>query len=257
MSHANCTMSSDKFSPPSAPCSAARKSTLPQGSPLRHRTARSPRDRAEHAANRERSLSQALHPVMLDEAGLESNSRLVSADRGKADRHYHIRYEKSGDAVPVVRARAAVQRLPYCARGFEQRHPPFRGSKPSLGAAALSSRIAGPGNRRPTPFFFFVAAPGFPPSSTSARGIGLVAMRERAQTGRMAEHRDFCITHNRRHAGKVSVFPERPPRTTCLKKFPCCWWTTMPWSVKASAACSRMKPTWFCRRRSGRRTWTP
>ena len=63
------------------------------------RTARSSRHRANHAENI-RSLSQALHPVMLDEAGLESTIDWYIPTVEKQT-GIDITYEKSGAPFPV------------------------------------------------------------------------------------------------------------------------------------------------------------
>ena len=212
----------------------------PEGSPLRTEL-HEVREIAQNTLQTVRSLSQALHPVMLDEAGLEATLDwyLPTVERQTG---ITISYEKSGDAFPLVE-RGSGTRLPYCARGFEQRHPPFR-IETSLGAAALSGRIAGPGNRRP---WHRIRRRQRPPGNRTR-------CHARARTTGEWQHR-ISASHNRRHAGKVACSP-RGRRNPCLKKFPCCWWTTMPWSVKASAACSRMKPTWSS---SAKRAtaWTP
>ena len=58
----------------------------PEGSPLRA-DLQEVREIAQTTLDNVRSLSQALHPVMLDEAGLESTLDWYLAYGGKADRN--------------------------------------------------------------------------------------------------------------------------------------------------------------------------
>jgi len=72
---------------------------VPEGSPLRAEL-REVAEIAQSTLDKVRSLSQALHPVMLDESGLESTLDwylpVVERQAG-----IHISYEKSGTAFPV------------------------------------------------------------------------------------------------------------------------------------------------------------
>ena len=72
---------------------------MPEGSPLRAEL-REVAEIAQSTLDKVRSLSQALHPVMLDETGLESTLDwylpVVERQAG-----IHISYEKSGTAYPV------------------------------------------------------------------------------------------------------------------------------------------------------------
>ena len=62
----------------------------PEGSSLRARICRKFSETVQTTLESVRSLSQALHPVMLDEAGLESTLDWYIPHRGKTNRNYHI-----------------------------------------------------------------------------------------------------------------------------------------------------------------------
>jgi signal transduction histidine kinase len=140
----------------------------PEDSPLRA-DLREVREIAQNTLNTVRSLSQALHPVMLDEAGLEATLAwylpTVERQTGIA-----ISYEKSGDAFPLSGATAVhVYRIVQEALNNVTRHS---GSKqawvrlrffPDSLDVEIEDRGAG-----------FAAA-------NVRQGIGLVAMRERAE----------------------------------------------------------------------------
>ena len=90
---------------------------------------------AQSTLDKVRSLSQALHPVMLDETGLESTLDwylpVVERQAG-----IHISYEKSGAAYPVDgNAAIHVYRVVQEALNNVTRHSGARGS---LGAIAIS-----------------------------------------------------------------------------------------------------------------------
>src|SRR5258705_5145516 len=140
----------------------------PVDSPLRA-DLREVREIAQNTLNTVRSLSQALHPVMLDEAGLEATLDwylpTVERQTGIA-----VSYEKSGDAFPLSGANAVhVYRIVQEALNNVTRHS---GSKQAwvrlrFLAHSLDVEIEDHGA-------------GFAPSQVR-QGIGLVAMRERAQ----------------------------------------------------------------------------
>ena len=140
----------------------------PEGSPLRDEL-REVREIAQNTLNTVRSLSQALHPVMLDESGLESTLDwylpTVERQTGVA-----ISYEKSGESFPV-RGTAAVHiyRIVQEALNNVARHSAAKQAWVRLRFAsdALGLEIGDNG-------VGFVAL-------NRGQGIGLVAMRERAE----------------------------------------------------------------------------
>jgi signal transduction histidine kinase len=140
----------------------------PEDSPLRGEL-HEVREIAQNTLQTVRSLSQALHPVMLDEAGLEATLDwylpTVERQTGIA-----ISYEKSGDAFPLSGAAAVhVYRIVQEALNNVARHS---GSKQAwvrlrFLAKSLELEIEDRGT-------------GFVPAQVR-QGIGLVAMRERAE----------------------------------------------------------------------------
>ncbi len=140
----------------------------PEGSPLRTEL-HEVREIAQNTLNTVRSLSQALHPVMLDEAGLETTLAwylpTVERQTGNA-----ISYEKSGEAFPLSSAAAVhIYRIVQEALNNVARHS---GSKQAwvrlrFLAETLEVEIEDRGS-------------GFA-TVNLRQGIGLVAMRERAQ----------------------------------------------------------------------------
>lgn len=139
-----------------------------ENSPLRGEL-REVREIAQNTLNSVRSLSQALHPVMLDEAGLESTLDwyLPTVERQTG---IVISYEKSGAAFPV-RGTAAIHiyRIVQEALNNVARHASSKRAWVRLqfafDALALEIEDRGVG---------FAARDG-------GQGIGLVAMRERAE----------------------------------------------------------------------------
>jgi signal transduction histidine kinase len=140
----------------------------PEDSPLRGEL-REVREIAQNTLNTVRSLSQALHPVMLDEAGLESTLDwylpTVERQTGIA-----ISYEKSGQAFPV-RGTAAIHiyRIVQEALNNVARHAAAKQAWVRLrfSSDALGLEIQDNGA-------------GFA-ARNAGQGIGLVAMRERAE----------------------------------------------------------------------------
>jgi signal transduction histidine kinase len=141
---------------------------IPEGSPLRA-DLQEVRDIAQSTLNNIRGLSQALHPVLLEEAGLESTldwyiptvERQIGID---------IHYEKSGQSFPVeAGAGVHVYRIAQEALNNVSRHSGAREAWVRLKFLADSLKLEiedhGSGFRR----------------EKGQRGIGLVAMRERAE----------------------------------------------------------------------------
>jgi signal transduction histidine kinase len=141
---------------------------VPEGSPLRAEL-REVSEIAQSTLDKVRSLSQALHPVMLDEAGLESTIDwyipVVERQTG-----IEISYEKSGTPFPVDGGIGVhVYRILQEALNNLARHSGTRQAWVRLRflAQALELEVEDHGA-------------GFvEPSARS--GIGLVAMRERAE----------------------------------------------------------------------------
>jgi len=160
----------------------------PEGSPLRTEL-REVREIAQNTLNTVRSLSQALHPVMLDEAGLETTLGwylpTVERQTGIA-----IAYEKSGTAFPLSSATAVhIYRIVQEALNNVARHS---GSKQAWvrlrfheGTALAAPRVPRNDGEVPNASAFLEIeiedrGTGFTTSNVR-QGIGLVAMRERAQ----------------------------------------------------------------------------
>ena len=127
------------------------------------------REIAQNALDKVRSLSQALHPVMLDEAGLEQTIEwylpVVERQSGIG-----ISYEKSGTPFPVSGDSAVhIYRVLQEALNNVARHSGARKARVRLhfAADALELEIADAGSG-------FAGTP-------ARRGLGLVAMRERAE----------------------------------------------------------------------------
>jgi signal transduction histidine kinase len=153
------------------------------------------REIAQNTLNTVRSLSQALHPVMLDEAGLETTLDwylpTVERQTGIA-----ISYQRSGEAFSLSSAAAVhVYRIVQEALNNVARHS---GSKQAWvrlrflqdagqregTASAVPQRSPGEGGSAPDGSLLEIEiedrGTGF--AAVNARpGIGLVAMRERAQ----------------------------------------------------------------------------
>ena len=127
------------------------------------------RDVAQSALDKVRTLSQALHPVMLDEAGLEQSLDwyLPTVERQTG---INISYEKSGEAFPVSRSAGVhIYRVVQEALNNVKRHSGAQRAWVRLrfSKEALEVEIEDHGRGMSTP--------------NGSRGIGLVGMRERAQ----------------------------------------------------------------------------
>jgi len=127
------------------------------------------REIAQSTLDKVRSLSQALHPVMLDEAGLEPTIEwylpVVERQTGIG-----ISYEKSGTPFPVSGDSAVhIYRVLQEALNNVARHSGSKKARVRLRFAptALELEVADSGT-------------GFA-ESPARRGLGLVAMRERAE----------------------------------------------------------------------------
>jgi signal transduction histidine kinase len=141
---------------------------VPEGSPLRAEL-REVSEIAQSTLDKVRSLSQALHPVMLDEAGLESTIDwyipVVERQTG-----IQISYEKSGTTFPVDGGVGVhIYRILQEALNNLARHSGTRQAWVRLRflAQAVELEVEDHGA-------------GFVEQSTRS-GIGLVAMRERAE----------------------------------------------------------------------------
>ena len=141
---------------------------LPEGSPLRSEL-REVRDIAQSTLDTVRSLSQALHPVMLDESGLQSTIDwyipVVEKQTGIV-----ISYEKLGAPFQVESSAAIhVYRVLQEALNNVARHAGVREAwvRLQFSAEALALEVEDHGKG--------IAA------QNSKPGIGVVAMRERAQ----------------------------------------------------------------------------
>ena len=140
----------------------------PEGSPLRAEI-REVAEIAQTTLDNVRSLSQALHPVMLDEAGLESTIDwyipVVERQTG-----INICYEKSGEAFPVNGSVGVhVYRVLQEALNNVARHAGAKQAWVRLRFLPQAVQLEVEDHGK-----------GFVPSA-SGQGIGLVAMRERAE----------------------------------------------------------------------------
>jgi signal transduction histidine kinase len=142
--------------------------SLPQASPARE-DLEEVRQIAQSTLDSVRSMSQALHPAVLEEGGLESAlDWLISTTRQRAG--LEIRYEKSGDAWPVDADRGIhIYRVLQEALNNVSRHA---GVKEAVVRLAFSPRMLA--------LDVEDRGRGFPNGGTG-RGIGLVGMRERAE----------------------------------------------------------------------------
>jgi signal transduction histidine kinase len=141
---------------------------VPQGAPLRH-DLQEVREIAQSTLNNIRSLSQALHPVLLDEQGLESTLDwyipMVERQSG-----LKLHYEKSGAAFPVDgTASVQVYRVLQEALNNVKRHAGAQEAwvRLKFQDRSLSLEVEDHGK-------------GFS-SDARHQGIGLVGMRERAE----------------------------------------------------------------------------
>lgn len=128
------------------------------------------REVAQSALDKTRTLSQALHPVMLDESGLEQSLDwyLPTIERQTG---IDISYEKSGEPFEVPRSAGVhIYRVVQEALNNIKRHSGAQRAWVRLRyvADALEVEIEDHGR-------------GLSASSNGSRGIGLVGMRERAQ----------------------------------------------------------------------------
>ncbi|HKT26240.1 MAG TPA: ATP-binding protein [Terriglobales bacterium] len=128
------------------------------------------REVAQSALDKTRTLSQALHPVMLDESGLEQSLDwyLPTIERQTG---IDISYEKSGTPFDVPRSAGVhIYRVVQEALNNINRHSgaPRAWVRLRYLADTLEIEIEDHGR-------------GLPTTSNGSRGIGLVGMRERAQ----------------------------------------------------------------------------
>jgi signal transduction histidine kinase len=127
------------------------------------------RDVTQSTLETVRSLSQALHPMILEEAGVEAalDWYLPTVERQNGIR---INYEKSGESRPIgTNAGIHIYRIVQEALNNVVRHS---------GAHEASVRL----NFRPASLLIEVQDDGRGmPAERNGRGIGLVAMRERAE----------------------------------------------------------------------------
>jgi signal transduction histidine kinase len=141
---------------------------VPQGAPLRE-DLREVREIAQSTLNNIRSLSQALHPVLLDEQGLESalDWYIPTVERQTG---LNLHYEKSGTAFAVDNnAGVQIYRVLQEALNNVSRHSGAKEAwvRLNFSSDALALEIQDRGK-------------GFSPA-TAHQGIGLVGMRERAE----------------------------------------------------------------------------
>jgi signal transduction histidine kinase len=145
----------------------------PEGSPLRE-DLQEVREIAQSTLNNIRGLSQALHPVLLEEAGLESTLDwyIPTVERQTGMR---LHYEKSGQSFPVdTSAGVHLYRIVQEALNNVSRHAAASEAwiRLKFMPHALELEVEDHGKG-------FVVKPAA--AGSLPRGIGLVAMRERAE----------------------------------------------------------------------------
>src|SRR6202171_3568316 len=147
---------------------------VPQGAPLRE-DLKEVQEIAQSTLNNIRTLSQALHPVLLDEQGLESTLDwyipMVGRQTGLA-----LHYEKTGQPFPVeTSAGVHIYRVLQEALNNVSRHAGVTEAwirlKFLLHALELEVEDHGKG----------FASSANTPNGNASRGIGLVGMRERVE----------------------------------------------------------------------------
>jgi signal transduction histidine kinase len=141
---------------------------LPEGSPVRT-DIREVAEVTQEALDKVRSLSQALHPVMLEETGLESTLDwylpVVERQAG-----VHVFYEKTGDSFAIDgNAAVHVYRIVQESLNNVTRHSGARESWVRLRFLPRALEVEVEDHGR-----------GFE-AGTAKQGIGLVAIRERAE----------------------------------------------------------------------------
>ena len=140
----------------------------PEGSPLRE-DLKEVQEIAQSASNNIRTLSQALHPVLLDEAGLESTLDWYIPTVGRQT-GLALHYEKSGQSFPVeTSAGVHIYRVLQEALNNVSRHSGASDAWIWLRFSPDSLELEVEDRGK-----------GFVPEKMQ-RGIGLVAMRERAE----------------------------------------------------------------------------
>lgn len=141
---------------------------VPEGAPLRQ-DLKEVNEIAQTTLNNIRTLSQALHPVLLEEAGLESTLDWYIPTVGR-QAGLTLHYEKTGDSFPVeTGAGVHIYRVLQEALNNVSRHSGARDAwiRLKYSPASLELEVEDHGK-------------GFANEKTQ-RGIGLVAMRERAE----------------------------------------------------------------------------
>ncbi len=194
---------------------------MPDGSVVREEL-REVRDIAQHTLENVRSLSQSLHPVMLDETGLESTVDwylpMIERQTGIT-----VHYEKSGASFPIDGgAGIHVYRILQEALNNIVRHSGSREAWVRLRFLAdqLELDVEDHGT-------------GFE-TQKSKPGIGLVAMRERAQLLEAAI--EISQLPAARHLGAAKCpAPQTGFQWQLRSKF--CWWTITASYAAVSAAC--------------------
>ena len=124
---------------------AEKKGGLPPDSPFRTEVAEV-REIAQSTIEKIRSLSQVLHPTVLDDGGLEKTIDWYVPTFQKQT-GIAVRYEKTGTS-PAVSDRVAINVYRVLQEALNNMAQAFRSSD-RLGARALRARPAGAGSGRP------------------------------------------------------------------------------------------------------------
>ena len=176
-----------------------------------------------------RSLSQALHPVMLDEAGLESTLDwyipTVERQTGIA-----ISYVKQGAPFPVDGgAGVHVYRVVQEALNNVARHS---GAKAAWVRLRFLPRCAGIGSGRSWSRF---GREAWQPRHRNGRHAGAFRVDGRSD--------NFLAAAGRRNP-RAPRRSQRESRILWKRRSQCCWWMITAWCGAVSAACWKTKPTW-------------
>ena len=204
---------------------------VPEGSPLRAEL-REVAEIAQTTLDKVRSLSQALHPVMLEETGLESTLDwylpVVERQAG-----IHLSYEKSGIGLSRGRRRGypCVSRV---AGSVEQCDATFR-SQRSLGTFAISAQDSGAASGRSWHWFHGAGKEAGNWAGGDAGASGAVGWFARICPARGGWYADSPHGAKGKSGGETGF--------AWRIKFQSCWWMTIAWCGAGSGAFLKMSRT--------------
>ncbi len=208
---------------------------VPEGSVLRVEL-REVAEIAQSALDKVRSLSQALHPVMLDETGLESTLDwylpVVERQAG-----IHISYEKSGTAYPVDgNAAIHVYRIVQEALNNVTRHS---GAREAWVRLRYSAQDPGTGSGRSRQRIRGAVRAAGNWAGGDAGACATVGRRDRVCAAGAQRYSGSIDGPARENGRKIG----REAGVACRIKFLSCWWTTIAWCGADSGAFWKTSPT--------------